>query len=61
MVEQEVYDLTLFPVTGGPPGSENAAFFASTPTGRIDLQTINKAAADEFVQGKAYYVDFTVA
>lgn len=48
--------VTLSPVTGG--SDENAAFYAYTPSGGITLQTINPAAASQFIVGKSYYVDF---
>ncbi len=41
------------------PESENGKFFSATPAGTIDLQILNKDAADQFEQGKEYYVDFT--
>ena len=40
---------------------ENKAFFAATPGGQIILSVVNKAAADQLVQGKEFYVDFTEA
>lgn len=47
---------TLHPVTSGSP--ENAQFFKWTPSGQIQLGTINPAAAEQFVPGKEFYVDF---
>lgn len=47
---------TLHPVTAGSP--ENAEFFKWTPSGQIQLGTINPKAADQFVPGKEFYVDF---
>lgn len=37
---------------------ENKAFFASTPSGSIEISTVR---ADHFEVGKEYYVDFTPA
>lgn len=51
--------VTLSPVTNGSP--ENDSFYKWTPGGCIALQTINESAADQFVPGKDYYVDFTPA
>ncbi len=47
---------TLHPVTSGSP--ENAQFFKWTPSGQIQLGTINPKAAEQFVPGKEFYVDF---
>jgi hypothetical protein len=49
----------LSPVTTG--SAENESFFRYTPVGRIELSTINPAAAAQFVPGKSFYVDFTDA
>lgn len=57
--EQEVYTVTLYPVTGGSP--ENEKFYASTPGGEIKLGVINAGAVAQFEPGKTYYVDFTPA
>lgn len=46
-------------VTSGSP--ENAEFFKWTPTGSIEIGTLNPAAAEAFVIGGTYYVDFTPA
>lgn len=43
-------------VTGN--SDENKAFFASTPSGSIDLQAVRD---DLFEPGKSYYLDFTPA
>jgi len=58
-VPQEVQTIRLFPVCGGCP--ENEKFFASTPTGQIELATINPEAGNAFELNKEYYVDFTPA
>jgi hypothetical protein len=42
------------PVTSG--SEENRAFYAATPTGNIDLGTVNRQAAAYFEFGKEYYV-----
>jgi hypothetical protein len=51
--------ITLVPVTSG--SEENKAFFKSSPAGKVELDIVNKAAADQFEVGKEYYVDFTPA
>lgn len=50
---------SLQPVTGGSP--ENANFFKWTPSGQIQLGTINPEAAKLFVPGREFFVDFTPA
>lgn len=49
----------LFPVTSG--SKENAEFYKWTPGGSIDLSTLNEAAAEQFVPGREFYVDFIPA
>ena len=51
--------IRLTPVTGG--SRENESFYKWTPAGEILLQTINPEAGKEFVPGKDYYVDFSLA
>lgn len=51
--------IKLSPVVSG--SEENKAFYRWTPGGSILLSTVNKDAAAEFVVGKEYYVDFTIA
>lgn len=46
-------------VTGG--SDENKQFFASTPSGSIELGQMKKEIADQFELNKEYYVDFTQA
>jgi hypothetical protein len=41
-------------------GNENSRFFASTPSGKIELSCIDPAAS-VFELGKEYYVDFSLA
>lgn len=60
------YRVKLAPVYGdkrgsGTPCPENKLFYAATPTGQIELETVSEAAAAAFVPGQAYYVDFTPA
>ena len=52
----DMFKITLIPVTYGSP--ENNQFYKWTPGGKIELQTINAQAADQFVVGEAYYVYF---
>ncbi|AYP28994.1 hypothetical protein AS1_14 [Marinobacter phage AS1] len=49
--------VSLTPVTGG--SKENEKFFRFTPFGSIEMGTINKEVAKQFVPGDEFYVDFT--
>lgn len=51
--------ITLFPVTGD--SEENHTFWQYTPSGEIKLNCLNQLAADQFVVGQEYYIDFTAA
>lgn len=53
----DVFSVELLPVTSG--SEENKQFYKWTPSGKIELQTINAAAADQFAVGCEYYIDFT--
>lgn len=59
--EETIDGVTIkaWPVTNG--SEENQEFFRWTPSGKIELGTVNKAVADQFQIGKEYYVDFTPA
>lgn len=51
--------IRLTPVTGD--SGENKEFFAATPSGSIELGTVNADAASQFEPGQEFYVDFTPA
>jgi hypothetical protein len=51
----------LMAVYDDDPNSENGRFFKYTPSGEVVLQTINEAAANEFIVDEEYYVDFSLA
>lgn len=53
---QIVHEAEFSCVTDRNGGEENKSFFASTPSGRINLQTVRE---DHFQAGQDYYVDFT--
>ena len=53
-----VYENTDAGVNGA---TENHIFGKNTPSGDITMSIMNQAAADGFVTGKAYYIDFTPA
>lgn len=54
-----LHTVKLQPVTSNSP--ENAEFYAATPSGQIELSTLNEAAGKQFELGKEYYIDFTPA
>lgn len=49
--------LYMSPVTKG--NEENDKFFKYTPGGQLTLYTVNPSAAEYFVQGEEYYLDFS--
>jgi hypothetical protein len=53
-----LYDYEFNVVTGDGKDSENDKFFASTPSGKINLSSVRD---DLFDPGKDYYIDFTPA
>lgn len=53
------FRIQLIPVVSG--SEENKEFFKWTPSGSINIGTINAKAAEQFIPGKSYYVDFTPA
>lgn len=57
----EAVDVTLYPVTATQDNPENKEFYANTPGGSINLQTINLEVVDQFVQGREFYIDFIPA
>lgn len=58
-VMAEVHTIKLSPVTTG--SEENKAFFASTPSGSIEIGIVNPEAVKGFELNKEYYIDFTPA
>lgn len=56
-LEGGVSTVKLQPVTTG--SDENKEFFKYTPSGSIEIGTVNAAAAAQFVAGAEMYVDFT--
>lgn len=57
--DKEIVNISMAPVTSSVDNEENSKFFASTPSGNINLGTVNMDAANEFVIGQDYYLDFT--
>jgi hypothetical protein len=56
---KELRALKFSPVTNG--SEENKSFFAYTPSGSVELGTVNEEAWKQFELGKSYYLDFTPA
>jgi hypothetical protein len=51
--------IKLNPVMSG--SDENEKFYRYSPSGSIELGTVNEEAAKQFEIGKEYYVDFNPA
>lgn len=56
---KEIQTIKLSPVCDG--SEENKKFYAASPSGAIELGTVNAEAAAEFDLGAEFYVDFTPA
>lgn len=54
-----IFTVRLTPVMGSGPNAENAAFYAATPSGSIELGMTNEAVGEQFAIGQDFYVDFT--
>jgi hypothetical protein len=50
-------NINLQAVYDGSP--ENKEFFKWTPSGSVGLNVVNPAAAEQFIEGAEYYLDFT--
>lgn len=53
---QEVRTIVLYPVVAD--SDENKSFYASTPSGKIELGTVNQEAWEEFELNSEMYVTF---
>lgn len=53
------FQVAFEPVTTG--SNENEAFFKWTPWGKMEFGTINEDAAKQFLVGKEYYIDISLA
>jgi hypothetical protein len=58
----EMRSLRFSPVYGnGDPNHENTRLWQATPSGSVELGTVNPEAWAEFELGREYYLDFTAA
>ncbi len=58
----EMRTLKFSPVYGnGNPDHENTKFWNASPSGSLELGTVNPEAWSAFELGKEYYLDFTAA
>jgi hypothetical protein len=58
----EMRTVKMSPVCGnGDPAHENTTFWQASPSGTIELGTVNRAAWEHFELSKEYYIDFTPA
>jgi hypothetical protein len=55
MAAPELQALIFSAVTDG--SEENKKFFAMTPSGRLEVSTVNAEAVKDLVLGKSYYID----
>lgn len=62
MQPTELRSVVMSPVyANNDPNHENTKFWSATPSGRLELGTINPEAWKQFELGKEYYLDFTPA
>lgn len=59
--EKELRTVHMSPVYDSDKNSENGKFWQYTPSGKIELGTINPDAWAQFELGGEYYVEFTPA
>jgi hypothetical protein len=57
----EVVTIKMAPVYSQDPESENRKFWEASPSGSLLLAVINQQAAEQFILGKEYYLDFIPA
>lgn len=58
---QEMRTLKFAPVGYSAENNENAAFWDASPTGKLELGTVNPAAWSQFELDHDYYLEFTPA
>lgn len=58
----EMHTVKMSPVYGnGDPDHENTKFWQASPSGSLELGTVNAEAVKAFELGKEFYIDFTPA
>lgn len=61
-VPKEMWTIKMSPVYGNSdPNHENSKFWSASPSGSLELGTVNSEAVKQFDIGKEFYVDFTEA
>jgi hypothetical protein len=60
-IVDEAQTITLTPVYSEDPDSENRLFWEATPAGKIELNTVNREAWEQFELGQEFYIDFIPA
>jgi hypothetical protein len=55
---QVLSTITMVPVIANGRCEENEAFYAATPSGKIELAVLPKSTAEQFVVGREFYIDF---
>jgi hypothetical protein len=56
----QLFTIEMCPVYGnGDPNHENTKFWQYTPSGKMEMGTINPDAAAQFTLGREFYLDFT--
>jgi hypothetical protein len=60
-MKQVVLDAVMPAYKDGKPDPEhpNTQFFSASPSGRLTLGVLNPAAAEQFIVGAEYHLDFT--
>lgn len=54
----EGFNIVFNTVASG--SKENDEFFKATPSGQITMAVVKPEVAERFLEGKEYYVDFTI-
>lgn len=54
-------EVTLNPIYGGAPGTEDHDFWTATPSGTLTMYITNPAAFGALANGASYYLDLTPA
>lgn len=58
---EDAFKVVLNATTPHNADGDMEKFWKYTPSGSLELRTVNKMAADQFERGKYYYIDITEA